>query len=533
MEADAARKVNFSTLQKLPITVRLLQRKNFRTAPLFRGKPRRRCYASGVNPRPILTVLAVIILALGEIAAPLSTCRAGMPVAMVIDAQTPGAKIPADFLGLSFEMQRVLADTNGNHYFSAKNKNLIATFKTLGIKNLRVGGNTADRPTLPVPTEADVDNLFAFAKAANLQVIYTLRLNHGEMAAAVKMANYISRKYKKQLDCFAIGNEPNVFSTNYAVYIAEWKRFAAQITAPTNSPGAKFCGPSVSPGHEKWSAQFANELAGGGQLKFISQHDYPGGDARKFATNAVGARETILSADMAKHYAKFAANFVPAVISNGLAFRFEEANSLYDGGALDASYTFASALWALNYQWWWANHGMIGINFHTGDKVAARDENKPCRYATFWTTTNGCNIHPIGYAEKTFSLGSHGKMLPVKISSEQTNLNVTAYAILGDDKNFYFTLINQTHGATATDLTVSIGVKKVDGWKHGQILRLTAPAGDVAAKTGVTLGGAQITDDAKWNGQWQDLFVPYEKFGFTFTVDLPAASAAVVKLTPR
>ena len=494
---------------------------------------RRHCYAAGVNPLSVSAFLAAIVLSLGEIIAPLSTCRAGVPVAMVVDAQTPGAKIPADFLGLSFEMQRVLADTNGNHYFTATNRPLIATFQTLGIKNLRVGGNTADRPTLPVPTETDVDNLFAFAKAADVKVIYTLRLNRGEMAAAVNMANYITKKYKTELDCFAIGNEPNVFSTNYAVYIAEWKRFAAAITAPTNSPGAKFCGPSVSPGHEKWSAQFANDLAASGQLKFISQHDYPGGDARKFATNAIGARDTILSADMAKHYAKFAANFVPDVISNGLTFRFEEANSLYDGGALDASDTFASALWALNYQWWWANHGISGINFHTGDKVAARDENKPCRYATFWTTTNGCNIHPIGYAEKMFSLGSRGKMLPVKFSSNLTNLNVTAYAIIGDDKNYYLTLINQNHGATTTNLTVSILVRNIDGRKHGQIIRLTAPAGDAAAKTGVTLGGAEISDDAKWNGQWQDLYVPYEKLGFTFTVDLPTASAAVVKLTPR
>ena len=51
---------------------------------------------------------------------------------------------------------------------------------------------------------------------------------------------------------------------------------------------------------------------------------------------------------MENSYAKFAANFVPAVISNGRAFRFEEANSFYDGGALDASDTCASALWALD-----------------------------------------------------------------------------------------------------------------------------------------------------------------------------------------
>src|ERR1039458_6401419 len=72
-------------------------------------------------------------------------CPAQSPVSVVLDPQNPGAEIPSDFVGLSFEMQRVLADTNGNHFFNATNQALIATFKTLGIKNLRVGGNTADR----------------------------------------------------------------------------------------------------------------------------------------------------------------------------------------------------------------------------------------------------------------------------------------------------------------------------------------------------------------------------------------------------
>lgn len=457
--------------------------------------------------------------------------RAQLSVGVVLDPQHPGAEIPADFAGLSFEMQRVLADTNGNHFFSATNTALIATFKTLGIKSLRVGGNTADRPTMPVPDKTDVDQLFAFAKAAEVKVIFTLRLNHGDPAAAAEMADYISRHYQDELDCFAIGNEPNVFSTNFDVYLAEWKRYAAQITAPSNSPAAKFCGPSVSPGHEKWSSQFARQLAGGGLLKFISQHDYPGGDARK-VTNTVTARDKILSPAMDAHYTKFAANFVPAVVSSGLAYRFEEANSFYDGGAPDVSDTFASALWALNYEWWWAAHGMSGINFHTGDKVAARDENKPCRYATFRTATNGYNVHPIGYAEKMFSLGSRGKIIPLKIMPA-TNLNFAAYAVLGDDRSFYVTLINSSHAPTTANYSVQIGAKGIDGYTEGKIIRLAAPDGDVSAKTGVTLGGAEITDDAKWDGKWDFQLVPLQRFQFALQVEVPAASAAVVKLTPR
>jgi hypothetical protein len=445
--------------------------------------------------------------------------------------QQSGPNISAGFTGLSFEMREVLADTNGNHFFSPANKRLIAIFKALRIESLRVGGNTADRPTLPTPSINDVDSLFGFAKKADVKVIYTLRLNQGNPELAAQMADYIEKQYSKQLDCFAIGNEPNTYYTsNYDGYLAEWERYATQITAPGNSPEARFSGPGVSPGHEKWSAQFANELAESGLLKFISQHDYPGGDARR-VTNASVARDKILSPVMDTHYATFASHFVPAVISNGLGYRFEEANSFYDGGAQDVSDTFASALWALNYEWWWASHGITGINFHTGDTVAARDENKPCRYATFWAMPDGYNVHPIGYAEKMFSLGSRGRIVPVKIQSESaTNLNFAVYAVAGDDKNFYVTLINKSHGATATNLSISIGAQGINHWSKGKVIRLTTPNGDISQKTDVTLGGAEITDDAKWDGEWQT--VPFSKSQSSMTIDLPAASAAVLKLTP-
>jgi hypothetical protein len=474
----------------------------------------------------------VFILLLAALASAGAGALAQLPVnvTVTLDPEHPGAQIPADFVGLSFEMQTVLAATNGSHFFSPSNTKLIDTFRTLGIKSLRVGGNTADRPGLPVPTTADADALFAFAKAAHVKVIYTLRLNHGDPAAAAAMARYISRHYARQLDCFAIGNEPNVFSTNFDSYLAEWKRFAAQITAPAQAPAARFCGPGVSPGHEKWSAQFATALASTVLLKYVSQHDYAGGDARK-VTNPAAARDKILSGSMETHYAKFAANFVPAVQAQGLGYRFEEANSFYDGGALDVSDSFASALWALNYQWWWAAHGLSGINFHTGDKVAARDENKPCRYATFWTTNDGYNVHPIGYAEKMFSLGSRGRFIPATVSAAGgTNSDFAAYAVAGDDGALYATFINFSHGATAASDAVQLAGGQGTHWRSAQILRFTAPDGDVAAKTGITLGGAPITDDARWPGRWETLPRAADSPETPTVVELPAASAAIVKL---
>jgi len=165
--------------------------------------------------------------------------------------------------------------------------------------------------------------------------------------------------------------------------------------------------------------------------------------------------------------------------------------------------------------------------------VAARDENKPCRYASFWTTTNGFNVHPIGYAEKMFSLGSRGRLLPVKISSASTNLDFSAYAVLGDDAVCYVTLINKTHGTGAANLSIQLATPLGHGHTDAQIIRLSTPDGDVARKTGIALGGGAITDDAQWHGRWENLPAASADGSHPPTVLLPAASAAIVKLASK
>jgi hypothetical protein len=231
---------------------------------------------------------------------------------------------------------------------------------------------------------------------------------------------------------------------------------------------------------------------------------------------------------MEDHYLKFANVFVPAIVSNGLPYRLEEANSFYDGGAKDVSDTFASALWALDYLWWWAAHGASGINFHTGDTVAARDENAPCRYATFWTSPEGCNIHPIGYAEKMFALGAQGRLVPMAMTNPD-NLNLSIYAALSGKKTIFVTLINREHGSGARTANVTL----TPGFENsrGQVIFLAVPGGDVSAKTNVMLGGAEIQDNAVWKGKWTVL--PKPSRNGQFSLNLPAASAALVKFTAR
>jgi len=446
------------------------------------------------------------------------------PVTITVDTRAPGAAIPDDFAGLSFEMQYVLPGTNGTYFFSPKNRPLVAIFKTLGIKNLRVGGNTADRPGVPVPGPADADSLFAFAKAAGVKVIYTLRLRQGSAENVVPIARYIEEHYSAQLACFAIGNEPDVFTREYPVYRDEWEKYVAAITAV--APDAKFCGPCATPTRVAWSRQFADDFAKSGLIAYITQHDYPGGDSRR-ATNAVAARDKMLSPEWLAHYEKFYEAFAAAAVSNNLAYRYDEANSFYDGGAVDVSDTFASALWGLDFLHWWAAHGASGINFHTGDKVAARDMNKPCRYAVFWTADQRYNVHPIGYALKAFELGGHGRVLPLTISNADA-LDLTAYVVRGDGRQLLVTIVNKEHGPEGRNAEVTISAAGISG--RGRQIFLCAPDGNVAMKTGVMLGGAPITDNASWKGKWTSI---KSASAGECVVMVPAVTAAVVQLRLR
>ena len=70
---------------------------------------------------------------------------------------------------MSYETATLLPDSAGKYFFSPDNKPLIQIFRALGVKSLRIGGNTADRKSVPVPGKQDIDSLFAFAKAADVK----------------------------------------------------------------------------------------------------------------------------------------------------------------------------------------------------------------------------------------------------------------------------------------------------------------------------------------------------------------------------
>ncbi len=183
--------------------------------------------------------------------------------------------------------------------------------------------------------------------------------------------------------------------------------------------------------------------------------------------------------------------------------------------AAQRSDTLAAALWGIDYMHWWAQHGAGGVNFHTGDQVAAADESTPCIYAVFLSAGRGYAIQPLGYAMKAFELGGRGRVVPVRLEGDGVNLR--AYGVLGADRNLYVTVINKEAGGRDAVVTLVPG----EGYEAAEVVRLEVPGGDLSAKTGLRLGGAAIGENGSWRGVWSR--VNRESLA------LPAGTAAIVR----
>ena len=453
-----------------------------------------------------------------------TTNAAESPVTITLDPQHPGTAVAPDFSGLSFEVSVLLPNENGIRYFRPDDLPLINLFHTLGIKSLRIGGNTSDRDVRELPSEADLDSLFTFARAADVKVIYCLRLHGGDQHADAVTTKYIMDHYAPLVDCFSIGQEPSAYPKPYSYpdYRKDWKKFADAIIAAV--PDVKFGGPSVH-NNADWARRFMADFGRSNHVVLITEHLYAGGAGNKVPSPEIG-RDRMLSNDFVRAYQRLHDGFVPMAISNSLPYRLEEVNNYFNGGATNVSNTFASALWGLEFMYWWAAHGAAGLNFHTGDKVAAGYTLQPSKYTAFFSTTNGYVIRPLGYGIKAFELGGHGRFIPATISNPG-HLNLSAYAVLGDDKKLYLTIINMDHGEAGRDARISIAQNRGE-FSSGQIISLTAPNNDIAATANEILGGAAIETDGSWNGKWTPLET---KENASLTFNVPAGSAEIVRLS--
>ena len=473
------------------------------------------------------------------LAASFSQLCAQTPVSVKVATLNPGNAISEDFSGLSFETALMLPSPSGIRYFRPDNLPIVNLFRTLGIKSLRIGGNTGDRDATQAPSEEDIDSLFAFSKAAGVKVIYCLRLYNGDPQKTAQTAKYIMDRYAPLLECFSIGQEPSAYPLEkvdtrpvtermggaaekfpYSDFSQRWRLFADEILKTV--PNARFSGPGVHKNPE-WIRRFISDFIPSKPVSMVTMHLYPGGPGGKVPTPESG-RAQMLSGEFDALYKGLHDAFVPIVLSKSLPYRLEEVNNFFNGGAANVSNTYAAALWGVDFMWWWASHGAAGVNFHTGDRVSAGSLLQLCKYTAFYSVPEGCSVQPLGYGLLTFGLAGKGRFVPVSVSSQSPVL-LSAYAVLGPEKTLSVTLVNKQNGPEVKPLDITLAAEKMG--VSGECISLVSPNGDITATTGITVGKASIETNGTWRAQWTPI-VPSASGQYQFK--LPAASVMVLKL---
>jgi hypothetical protein len=484
-------------------------------------------------PRLILSLAANAILLIGFLAS--SPAQEKDPIVVQIGSDPAGSIVPADALGLSYETSLLRPNADGLRYFRPENRELLQVFKTIGVKSLRIGGNSVDDPKVPLPDQDDVRSLFRFARQTGVKVIYSVRLQNGDPASAAEFARLIRGEFRNELECFAIGNEPSYYK-DYAVYKAKWVAIRDAIVCVF--PEARFCGADDNPKPELIANLVRDFGTREGRLVQITQHSYPFGCSYKnpkegtkdvtklIPVDAAEARNRMLTAPPLGLYEEILKGMKAAVAGTPLTFRLTETNSYWFSGLAGASDRYASALWAVEYLHWWMSHGAAGINFHTGDRTGG-SVNLPCRYAAFVSSAKGYEVRPLAYGMKLFAESGTGRYLPTHIAAPQGE-QVAAYAVARGDGVIAVTLINRN---AKDEAGIRIDVASVQTVQRARVLRLQAKANDPAAESrDVTLNDASIDDAGKWNGKWLALGKP-ALAGTAVSVTLAPASAAVVEIS--
>lgn len=428
---------------------------------------------NGITRRRFVSTAAM------SIAATRLRAQGTAPVTLQIPAEANGPHMPADFIGLSYEVQQLLDPT----FFSAQNAGLIGQFKTLsGHGVLRLGGNTSEyewwkpmpdskepeHPQVrevvgqpraqfyPVTAEA-VRNLAGFLSATGWTCLYGIGMGTNTPEHAAAEAEYVAKTLGGRLQYFQIGNEVDLFSShlrdpntwNAKAYLDEWLTLARAVAKAV--PAARFGMPDVA-GNVGWLTEIAEmwpSIQNPPHVTTLTHHYYFGGPA----TNPNVNIPNLLKPATMERVQKMADTATAAADKMGVRVRMTEGNTCYRGGKPGVSDVFAAALWSADYSLRLASNNYSGVNLHggTGKSVAnsvggflpgdvmlkdggATPEQIATHPHPFYTpiATFGDNymLEPVGYGLKFAGALCGATLVKADLTSQiqATGVDATAYA---------------------------------------------------------------------------------------------------------
>ena len=211
-------------------------------------------------------------------------------VRVTLDPAQTIATIPADFMGLGYEISSV----SRPGLLSAQNAVYVQLVRTLGAQGvLRVGGNTSDYSSYSatgqalsspegkagsVLNDAVLRDLGSFLDATGWKLVWGLNLGNGSTEDAIAEAKAVTVASNGNLLAFEIGNEPDLFPNHerhrhagysYDGYLREYRVYRYALRK--SIPNIAFAGPDVA-GATEWVARFAVDE--GKDIKLLTHHYY-------------------------------------------------------------------------------------------------------------------------------------------------------------------------------------------------------------------------------------------------------------------
>ena len=467
----------------------------------------------GISRRTLLAASAAFSLVPG-------LARAAGAVSIRLDPERRMRSIPADFMGLSYEISSVAVPG----LLSADNRAYVQLVRNLGPRGvIRIGGNTSDfssyqadgaSQSLPKGTVVNAENLRqlrGFLDAIGWKLIWGLNLGSDELDNAVEEAQAVANAMGDRLLALQIGNEPDLFKNaghragtyDYAAWHAEYRRFKSAIRAAL--PHAPFAGPDIAGGRVDWMEAFARDE--GSDIALLTAHHYIAGQADPASTIELMLREE-------KNYEAVLAKFQSIAEAAHLPYRLCETASYSGGGKAGVSNSFAAALWVLDYLFVLASYGCGGVNLETGVNHLG--------WISHYTPISDDLMGHYGAAPEYYGLlafAQAAKGEQIAVNCDAGGINLTAYATRQNGRAMTLAVINK-------DLHQDAAVEVMGAApRQAHIVRLSGPS--LSALGGVTLGGASVSSDGTWKlAQAEQAQIASGKL----LLDVPAGSAALIAL---
>jgi hypothetical protein len=469
-----------------------------RTSPAGRSQPP--AARAGLTSRRIrigvslLVGVAAVSVAVAGIVGALAasaprTRQAAATLTGSVDVRHPGAPVPREFLGLSFELSSLAQIAS-----YADRGDLRSLLRSVGPGVLRFGGASADtrvawtdertpRPAWAsaVLEASDLRKLRRLAEQSGWRVLLTVGLAHFDPQAAAREAAAAKAALGPWLAGIEVGNEPDAYARHgfrtlpwsYAQYDAQLRIYRRAITAL--APGIPLAGPGVS--GSSVFARWGPREAASQDPSLLTGHHYPLGchDAQTptIARLLSGRTRQLEDASLARYMAVSRAS--------AIGLRLDEANTVSCGGRAGVSNTFASALWAVDYIAQAMTSGATGINLQ-GNPGNCRGYSPVCAPTPVRLSDGALSAQPEWFALLLSRALIGDRPLRVRTAS-QPGANLVTTALLAPDGSLRLVIVDgEPAGSRRATLRLRVG----RGFHSGAVMALTAPA--LRAESGIELG---------------------------------------------